>query len=88
MLTRYVEVTLQQVVEHVATYMNTPCRAAQDSTMLFHALNKSISSTLTDKIRNKTQVYIVDGASSGEIFHQLIITEVKTDTNATLGNLC
>ena len=87
LITRYGEVTLQQVVDHVATYMNTPCRAAQDSTMLFHALNKSISSTLTDKIRNKTQVYIVNGASSGEIFLRLIIMEVKTDTNATLRQL-
>ena len=87
LLTHYGEITVDQVLTHVNAYIGTESRATQDSTMLYHALTKSIDASTMDKVRNKSNEYKVNGRSSGELFLRIIIREVHTDTPATLTNI-
>ena len=84
LLDNYGTITIDQVRAHVVTYINTPVRAAQDSKMLYQAIQNSISADTYDKVRNKRAQYVINGVESGELFLRLIISEAHVDTNATL----
>ena len=53
MLEQYAQVTMEQVRLHVAAYIETQSRAAQDSHLLFHSLFKLLDTLTIKKIKNK-----------------------------------
>ena len=87
LLENYANISVEQVKTYSQSYINTECRAAQDSHMLHQAIHNSINAKLTNKIRNKSKDYTIKNVVPGELFLRVIIREVYTDTNATLAKI-
>jgi len=58
---------LQQVRDHVVTYINTQSREAQDSIMLYTWLTKSLSQTGRTKVNAWASDYYVGELPGGQI---------------------
>ena len=83
LIDRYGERNLEQIRSHVALYINTHTRAAQDSAQLYHCLINSLSEQGIAKVMINKPDFTVMGSPSGVAMLKVIIRESHIDTNAT-----
>jgi hypothetical protein len=83
LLTHYGQVELEEIRAHAETYIATPCRSAQDATMLYQCIMASISKEGKDKIRIWSQDYKIGSYVCGPLLLKVLIRESHLDTNAT-----
>ena len=72
---------------HVATYINTPTRTAQDSFQVYHCLMNSLSLNGRSKITIWSQDYTVSGTVSGTALLKVILRESDIGTHATAAHI-
>ncbi len=84
LLTHYRQVTLQQVKDHAATYINTQTRAAQNNLLLYTCLATSI----TPKTKAKAMIFHSDYHEGqtpiGAAYLKILIWEANVDTRSTV----
>jgi hypothetical protein len=87
LLEHHGEVDLTQIREHAATYVDTQCRAAQDSMQAYECQMASMSREGRLKISVRKEDYIVNGVPSGACLFKVIIEESHIDTHATTAHI-
>ena len=84
LLTHYGQVTLQQVKDHAATYINTQTRVAQNNLLLYTCLAASI----TPKTKAKAMIFHSDYHEGqtliGAAYLKILIWEANIDTRSTV----
>jgi hypothetical protein len=74
---------MKVVRNHVATYIQTPTRVAQDSLQMYMCLFSLPTEAAQNRITVWAPDYTVNGIKSGPLFLKVIIRESHADTNAT-----
>ena len=84
LLTHYGQVTLQQVKDHAATYINTQTRAAQNNLLLYTCLAASI----TPETKAKAMIFHLDYHDGqtpiGAAYLKILIREANVNTRSTV----
>jgi hypothetical protein len=83
LLDHYGQIEEDEIRAHSVTYINQPCRSAQDTNMLYKCIMSSISKEGKDKIRIWSADYKVGNYVSGVLLLKVLIRESHLDTNAT-----
>jgi hypothetical protein len=83
----YGTITLAHVRGHVATYLATQSRAAQDSMQLYECLMGSLSKEGRERVTLNRTEYMVNDLPSGVLLTKIIIRESNIDTNATISHI-
>ena len=90
-IANYGTLTLQQVRRWERTYIATPCRAAQDTYMLYQCLMASLTPAAKKKIMIWSDQYSIEANGtqydSGVALLKVIIRESHLDTNATTNSI-
>ena len=81
------KITLEQIMDHAATYINGNNRAAQDSFQLYTCLAASLGKVGTSKIKLCKDEYTIGETPSGPAFLMIIIRESQTTTNAATSHV-
>jgi len=84
LLTNYGQVTLQQVKDHAATYINTQTRAAQNNLLLYTCLAASITPETKAKAMIFHQDYHKGQTPIGAAYLKIRIWEANVDTRSTV----
>lgn len=79
--------TMDQLNAHVATYVNTNTRAAQNSMQMYLCLSKSITDEGKAKLANEAASYTINGITSGPLFFKLMVSKAIVDNNSTTSHL-
>jgi hypothetical protein len=87
LIDNYGQIPLTTIREFETTYLQTSCRPAQDTIMLFKCLMNSISKEAKNKILIWRNQYSINGYSSGNLLLKIIIRESHLDTNATTSSI-
>jgi len=87
LLRNYGKVTLDQIMDHAATYADANTRTAQNSFMLYHCLANSITKEVKAKTMLWTNEYYVGQNLCGAAYLKIIIREAQIDTRATVLHL-
>jgi len=82
-LTEYGRISIQQVRDHVETYLTNESRAAQESMQLYMCLKASLTKEGEATIMLQADSFTVDNVQSGVLLLKVIINESYIDTNAT-----
>ena len=83
LLTEYGQLSLDQVRDHVETYINQPVRAAQDSMQLYLCIKATLTKEGEASVMLKQEDFTVLGTPSGVALLKVVINESYIDTNAT-----
>lgn len=83
LITNYGQLTIAHIHDYEDSYIHSATRYAQDTTMLYHCLMNSISSSALDSITIWKEDYTVVDKPSGNLLLKIIIRESHIDTNAT-----
>ena len=90
-IANYGTLTLEQVRRWERTYIATPCRAAQDTYMLYQCLMASLTPAAKKKIMIWSDQYSIEANGtqydSGVALLKVIIRESHLDTNATTNSI-
>jgi hypothetical protein len=85
LLTHYGELSVDDIRQHVLTYIHQNTRAAQDSMMLYQCLSNSMTQEARKKLLvYKNEYYIDERTPSGPLLLKVLIRESHIDTNATV----
>jgi len=84
LLTHYGQVTLQQVKEHAATYLNTQTRAAQNNLLLYMCLAASIAPETKAKAMIFHQDYHEGQTPISTAYLKILIREANVNTRSTI----
>ncbi len=84
LLTHYGQVTLQQVKDHAATYINTQTRVAQNNLLLYTCLAASITPETKAKAMIFHQDYHEGQTPIGAAYLKILIWEANVDTRSTV----
>ncbi len=84
LLTHYGQVTLQQVKDHAATYINTQTRAAQNNLLLYTCLAASIAPETKAKAMIFHQDYHEGQTPIVAAYLKILIREANVDTRSTV----
>ncbi len=84
LLTHYGQVTLQQVKDHAATYINTQTRAAQNNLLLYTCLAASIMPETKAKAMIFHSDYHEGQTPIGAAYLKILIQEANVDTRSTV----
>jgi hypothetical protein len=87
LLTEYGEVTLASVRTYEETYSHLPCRAAQETHMLYECIMNSLSAEGKNKLRCDHAEYMIGNYTSGILLLKVLIHESHLDTNATASSV-
>lgn len=82
-LTEYGRISIQQVRDHVQTYLANQSRAAQESMQLYMCLKASLTKEGEAMIMLQADSFTVNNVQSGVLLLKVIINESYIDTNAT-----
>ena len=82
-IARHGIVSLTRVRQAEEAYIDTPSRAAQDTTMLYYAIINSLSSSARNKIMIWRDQFTIGKNRSGVALLKVLIRESHLDTNAT-----
>jgi len=82
LLTHYGQVTLQQVKDHAATYINTQTRAAQNNLLLYTCLATSIMPETKAKAMIYHQDYHEGQTPIGAAYLKILIREANVNTRS------
>ena len=83
LLTNYGEIPMTRIRAFEETYIDRPCRSAQDSYMLFKCVWNSLSKTGKNKVQIWEHQYKVGPYYSGNLILKVVIRESHLDSNAT-----
>ena len=81
-LTEYGRISIQQVRDHVETYLTNESRAAQESMQLYMCLKASLTKEGEATIMLQADSFTMDNVQSGVLLLKVIINESYIDTNA------
>jgi len=81
--TEYGQLHMEGVRIHVATYIQTPTRVAQDSLQMYMCLLLLLTEAAQNRITVWAPDYTVNGIKLGPLFLKVIICESHAYTNAT-----
>ena len=81
--TEYGQLAMEVVKNHVATYIQTPTRVAQDYLQMYMCLFSLLSEAAQNRITVWAPDYTINGIKSGPLFLKVIIRKSHADTNAT-----
>ena len=84
LLNNYGELSLKQIRTHETNYIALPDRRAQETNLLFHCLQNSLSNKASAKINLWKEQYTIQGFDSGLLLLKVIIQESSIDTTATI----
>ncbi len=84
LLTHYGQVTLQQVKDHAATYINAQTRAAQNNLLLYTCLTASIAPETKAKAMIFHNNYHEGQTPIGAAYLKILIQEANVDTRSTV----
>jgi len=84
LLTHYGQVTIQQVKDHTATYVNAQTRAAQNNILLYTCLAALISPETKAKAMIFHQDYYKGQTPIGAAYLKILIWEANVDTRSTV----
>jgi len=84
LLTHYGQVTLQQVKDHAATYLNTQTRVAQNNLWLYTCLAASIALETKAKAMIFHQDYHEGQTPIGPAYLKILIREANVDTRSVV----
>ncbi len=84
LLTHYGQVTLQQVKDHAATYINAQTRVAQNNILLYTCLAASISPETKAKAMIFHTDYHEGQTLIGAAYLKILIQEANVDTRSTV----
>ena len=84
LLTHYGQVTLQQVRDHAATYVNAQTRAAQNNILLYTCLAASISPETKAKAMIFHSDYHEGQTPIGAAYLKILIREANVNTRSTV----
>ncbi|HSN66235.1 MAG TPA: hypothetical protein VLS94_06315, partial [Fusibacter sp.] len=91
LVTNYGELSMQQIYDHVITYISDEVRAAQDSYLLYMCLMKSLSKVGKNKVTLHKRDYTVHENGrmffSGVLLLKVIIRESRVDTRSTVRHI-
>ena len=76
------KVTLEQVMDHAATYLNANNRAAQDSFQLYTCLASSLGKLGSNNVKQCKEEYTINDTPSGPAFLKVIIRESQSNSTA------
>jgi hypothetical protein len=82
-MTAYGTIPIARVREHVATYIQTEARAAQDSYQIYLCIMATLTKEAKSRIVLQKDQYNVNDIPSGVLLLRLVIQESSIDTNAT-----
>ena len=82
-ITNYGQINIDHIRIYETTFISTPTRPAQDTTMLYHRLMNSLSAEALDMITIWKNDYMINKTPSGNLLLKVIIRESHIDTNAT-----
>jgi len=85
LLSDYGTIDLKRIKTYEETYIDTACRQAQDSNLLYECIMKSLASECKDKVTIWKKHYFAKGLPSGNLLLKVLIRECYLDTNATSG---
>jgi hypothetical protein len=81
--TEYGQITLNQVLEHVNSYINLQDRDVQNSFILYNCLWNSLTVSAKKKINLQRNKFIVNGTGVGSLLLKVIIQTAYVDTRST-----
>jgi len=87
LLNNHGEITLKQIKDHCAAYVEAQTRAAQDSMQVYECLMKSISKVGREKITVWKDQYHHNGIPCGALLLKIIIRESHSDTKAQAAHI-
>jgi len=87
LLSNYGKVTLDQIMDHAATYADANTRTAQNSFMLYHCLANSITKEVKAKMMLQTNEYYVGQNPCDAAYLKIIIREAQINTRVTVLHL-
>ena len=79
----YSAISLEDIITHANTYIDSHSRVAQDNNILFKALWKSLTQAAKDKIVVWQEEYTINGRKSAAAILKVIVRESDVDTQAT-----
>ena len=80
LLTKHVELDLEDVLRFEKSYINSPTRATQYTNMLYHSLIGSLSKVGRSKVMVWEDHYKIKGRPSGNLLLKIIIYESHCQT--------
>lgn len=85
LLTHYGELSIDEIRQHVLTYIHKNTRAAQDSMMMYQCISNSMTQEAQKKVMiYKNEYYVDERTPSGPLMLKVLIRESYIDTNATV----
>jgi hypothetical protein len=84
LLTQYGQITMQNLADHAATYMNNDCKAQQDATNLKICLDGSLDKDLMMRVLAQSDKYTINGQEHGPSMFRIILKIVGIETKATI----
>lgn len=87
LITQYGQLTPDDIVAHVATYINAQGRAAQNAVQMHHCIMNSLSSEGNLKIVSEMERYFVNQVPVGPLLFKLLMQKAIVDTRATSTHL-
>jgi len=83
LITNYGQLTLQDVQNHVDSYIQLQTRKAQNAVQMFKCISSSLTEDARLKIVAETDVYTRNGAEAGPILFKLLTQKAVVDTRST-----
>ncbi len=83
LLLEYGRITIIDVLQHAATYVNEQTRQAQNSFAMYQCIKDSLTKEAQAKIMLKSHEYTIDGVKSGAALLKVVIQQAYLDSNAT-----
>jgi hypothetical protein len=87
LIENYGQISLERIRAFEESYLDTACRPAQDSFMMYKCLMNSITKEGKDKVTIWKESYMVGNQPSGNLLLKIIIRESHLDTNATTSTI-
>lgn len=84
LIDNYGEITLQQVRDHCATFVNQESRRSQHSYQMYECLVNSLTDVARVKIAPDSDQYTVNGVRCGPLLYKYMMAKATIDTRATL----
>jgi len=86
-ITEYGMVTILQIMDHAATYIDYECRAAQDNATVYLCIMNSLTKDAQKVVRLKSAKYTLEGAKIGAALLKVVVGMAHVDTRATVNQI-
>lgn len=84
LLNKYGQITMQNIADHAATYMNIECKAQQDATNFKICLDGSLDKDLMMRVLAQKDQYTINDQEHGPSMFRIILKIVGIETKATI----